>query len=221
MKTTTTINSMSKAEEILKASKGANPSFITIEPSMIAEAIQAGDLVKIAERKGHKGGNNIYYKCNKAGGNNILMHVKYNMYTVFSRMVYCEKLNKLIDVIPTLEQFSFYSGLTNRNRCKIMASTPSELQKQGFSATLYLPRVLTSLEIYGELRNLDSTFDVHHKGDCWDNRQNMTMYIPSSIHKHRNNHMTGRYIGFYTEFQELCKSLRKKYNELHKETEIA
>lgn len=221
MKTTTTTNTVNTTAEILKAFKGANGSFITIEPGVIEEAIQAGDLVQIAERQGRKGGNNTYYSCSKLGDNTVLMHVKNNMYTTINRYVYCESLNRRVDVIPVLTQFSFCSGLTTSNRCSIMAGTPVALKKQGFSATLYFTRVIASIEKYGELRPLASDYDVHHKSDCWDNRQYMIMYILSSLHNHRNNHMTGRNIRSYSDFMWLCNYLEAQYTKLHNETKIA
>lgn len=206
---------------ILALIKGVDGSSLTIEQDTIKEALFKGVLTKLAERQGREGGNNIYYQVGRLKDNTILMHVKNNQYIVISRYIYCAALNRYIDVLPVLQQFSFCLGKTCTNRCHVLAPTSKKLREQGFSTSLYLARILTSLEKYGEFRNLKSTCDVHHKSDCWDNRQHMIMYVESSKHTHRNSHMTGRYVKNYNALIGMCMWLQESYVKFSTVTTIS
>lgn len=215
--TTTTLNT----NTLLSSIKGADSSSLTIEPNIIKEALSKGVLIKLAERDGRAGGSNIYYQVGHAYDNIILMHVKHNMYVVISRTVYCSKLNKHIDALPVLLQFSFCLDRTCINRCHVLAPTSKKLKDEGFSTSINITRILTSLEKYGELGNMDTSYDVHHKSDCWDNRQHMIMYVESSKHTHRNSHMTGRYIRNYETLLNVLELLDESYIKLSTVTAIA
>ena len=141
------------------------------------------------------------------------MHVQNNMYVITSRYAYCDLLSKKIDMIPTLVDISFCIGKTNSNRCHVMAGNGKSISNE-YTDTVYLTRVLTSLELYGDIRKLDSSWDVHYKGACFDNRQNMTMYIPKKIHKHKNSHMTGMKIRSYEGLLSFFKDMEDSYNNL-------
>lgn len=215
MKTTTIENKM------LKAIKGNNNSLITISEDIITEALNTGLIIKIAERTSRNGNQNVYYEI-KSGKHDILMHVQNNMYVIISRYVHSFLSEELIDVIPYLLHFAFYVGRTNSNRCHVMANCPKDIQRAGgFGKTLYLTRILVSLEICGTIINLKSDWDVHHKGDCFDNRQYMIMYIPSSEHTHRNNHMTGQAIRSCEALKGFIQFMDYKYENLSVVTKVA
>lgn len=216
----TTTYSNPVTQKMMNAIKGSNRSLVSISDIIIEQAKNYGLLVEIGRRENIKGNENVYYAITTSE-NDVLMHVQDNMYVLVSRYVYCEKLNKEIDTLPILLEMSFSSGRTNKNRCHVMATLRKKFTDVGLKKTAYLTRVLISLELYGELRNLDSTFDVHHKGDCFDNRQDMTLYIPREEHKHRDSHMNGREIRSYQGLLSLLKAMENSYKRLCWVTTVA
>lgn len=217
MKTTQLNNN---TENMLKAIKGVNGSLITIGSSVIEQAIKEKLLHKVAEHTSHKGNQNIYFQVTDS--NDILMHVQNDMYVLISRYVYCTYTDRMVDVIPYLLHFSFYAGRTGSNRCHVMASCPENIQRAGgFSKSVYLTRLLISIERFGALMNLRTADDIHHKGDCYDNRQLMIMMVPSSKHTHRNSHMTGKLISSYQQFKSFIQFMDDKFKEVSQVTEVA
>lgn len=216
----TTTYKNATTQQMMNAIKGSNGSFITIPKHIIESAVTSGALIEKGRHRSRNDNYNIYYHITGTA-NDMLMHVQNDMYVLISRYVYCEKLNKEIDTLPILLEMSFSSGRTNENRCHVMASLRKKFTDVGLKKTAYLTRVLTSLELYGELRNLNSTFDVHHKGDCFDNRQDMTLYIPREEHKHRDSHMNGIEIRSYQGLLSLLKAMENSYQRLYWVTTVA
>lgn len=206
---------------MLRAIKGSNGSLIIIDQSIVNQAISAGLLHKIAERSGNKN-TNIYYEIVDDNRNDVLMHVQNDMYVLISRYVYCIQTGEMLDAINYLLRFSFNAGRTGSNRCHVMAYCPDYIRTAGcFNKTVYLTRLLTSLERYGTLLNLRSEDDIHHKGDCFDNRQGMIIMVPSVKHTHRESHMTGFQIQSYEEFKKFIVWINAKFQAVSKVTEIA
>lgn len=217
MKTTQLNDNTSK---MLQAIKSTNGSLLTISRDVVQQATQEKLLHKVAEHVSRRGNQNTYYQIK--GKNDVLMHVQSDMYVLISRYVYCAWTDELVDVIPYLLHFSFYAGRTGSNRCHVMATCPENIKRAGgFSKSVYLTRVLMSLERFGTLMNLRTDDDIHHKGDCFDNRQLMIMMVPSSKHTHRNSHMTGKLISSYQQFMNDLNWMSYKYTEVSPVTEVA
>lgn len=197
----------------------ANESFLNIENNIIQEAIKNGILEQIGYHVSSKGNENIYYSI--LGSNDVLMQVQEGLYCIINRTVYCASKGKTINLVQELLKFSWRSDQTGANRCHIVAGTPVVLKAAGHTDLLYLTRVLAALEYYGDIKYLDRDYDVHHKGDCWDNRNDLIMYIPRSMHKHRNNHMTGYRLRDVKGFDYLIYNLADKYARLSRVTTVA
>lgn len=215
----TTTYKNATTQQMMNAIKGSNGSLVSISSAIIEQAKNNGLIIEIGRRENIKGNKNVYYAITTSE-NDVLMHVQDNMYVLVSRYLYCNLLNKEINVIPLLLKMSFYSGRTGHNRYHVMAGNGKSIDDK-YTDTVYLTRVLTSLELYGEIRKLDSSWDVHHKGDCFDNRQNMLMYIPRAQHKHRTSHMTGMDIRSYQDLVSLFQYMKKSYQKLHLVTTVA
>ena len=154
-----------------------NDSNVIINPDAITEAIKNGDVTFIDRHISRKHGVNTYYKVNELE-NTVLMLVGNCQYMILSEYMYCEATGEYINVVDSIKNFSWSIGATkgSKNRMHGMSNAPNELQKQGYTSTMYLHRVLASLEKYGKIVLLDSTWDVHDKGDCYDHRQGMTCH---------------------------------------------
>lgn len=215
MKTNMTVKTTNAYEEMMRDFNGANKSTLTIAPEVIAQAIENGYITEIARKNGHKHVN-IYYEftCEWLDGlqGQILLHVSNDQYVLLSRMVEMEDYYLSVDVIPYLATCSFSVQATteNKERKLVMAE-----------GSRYIHRMLISLAKYGEIRSLDRTYDVHHKGGTFDERQQMTMYIPRKLHKHSTSHMTGREIKSFDEFMYFCGDMSRQYEELKDFNEVA
>lgn len=197
----------------------ANESFLNINKDIVDEAVEKRLLEEIGFHVSRRGNENHYYSI--LGSNNVLMQVQEDLYCIINRTVYCASKGKTINLVQELLKYSWHSDRTSSNRCHIVAGTPVALKAAGHTDLLYLPRVLTALEFYGDIKYLNRDYDVHHKGDCWDNRNNMIMYIPRSMHKHRNNHMSGYRMRDVKGFDYLIYNLAEKYAKLSKVTTVA
>lgn len=202
-------------EDVKKALKSGYDSFLVIPEEVIKEAIDNGDLSIIDVH-----GDNVYYRMNHYE-NSVLVHIKDNRYVFVNETVYCEKEDKTINLVDELCKFSFCAGKTGRNRAHVMAGTPKELRDKGYTDIAYMPRIIKSLELYGEIKCLDTTYDIHHKGDVYDNRQGMTMYIPRKEHKDNHSHITGGIIKTYEKLKQQYSYMQYQFNRLHLVTEVA
>lgn len=202
---------MNQYNEIKKAE---NVTLLSINPEVINEALKQGKIKVLAQH-----GNNIYYLCNSMRSNTVLMHINKNYYTVIDRFIDSEN-GKLVNTVKQLTKFSFFCVTTGSRRIHIMTNIPVNMQQEYGKKTDYLPRMLVSLEKYGEVLNLNKEYDVHHKGTNFDNRQKMMMYIPKCEHKHRKSHTSGCIIRTMPEFDILCVALKKQYNVLKNKTKV-
>lgn len=205
----TTSDPMSRISEL----RNVDNSSLTIPDDVINNAIKYAAIKKIADNQNsrRKTATNTYYEV--TGKNMVLMHVRDHRYVVISRTINFN--GKEIDLVKELCQFSFRMMKTSINRAHVGCSTPCYMQKKlNMSGTMYLTRIIISLLMYGDIRNLDSEYDVHHKGDCWDNRVGCIRYIQSSQHKHRNNHMTGHVVESLYRMIEQIRELDTKYTKL-------
>lgn len=116
-----------------------------------------------------KAATNSYYEI--CGTDIVLMGVGNDHFVIISRHV------NNIDIIEKLKDFSFRLQRTGARREHVMAYAPKCLQDQGYTQSVYLTRAIASIELYGDIRVLNANYDVHHKGDCWDNRQGMILYL--------------------------------------------
>lgn len=157
--------------------KTTGNSALVIEKAELDKMIRDGSLTEICS---NSRGSNTYYEI--AGmDNTCLMSLHHDKYVIISRFI--ERADGKIDLVEKLSHFSWCAGRTCSNREHVMCHYNGD--------TLYLTRALISLEKYGDIRKLSSDYDVHHKGDVWDNRQSMIMYVERTNHKHRRSHMTG------------------------------
>lgn len=193
---------MEATNNMLRSIKEANTSVLTISKDVIEQAVEDGILSKIGEH--HKGKtHNVYYEIEASKRDDVLMHIQDDMYIIISRYIICIPTGEIIDTLRYLLRYSFCIGRTSENRCHVMASCPKDLRDAGgFGKTLYLTRLFIALEQYGVLINPEKDYDVHHKGDCFDNRQFIIRYIPRVKHKHRKSHMTGFAIISYDFFKK-------------------
>ena len=182
-------------EEMMEKIKGANTSFLTIDKKIINKALNEGNLEDIGCHTSRSGNENHYYAI--MGSNDCLMQVQDDLYCIINRTVYCVSKGKTINVIKELLKYSFYVNNTSCNRYHVVAHSTPDLVAAGHTAKIYLPRVLMALELFGEIKYLDRSYDIHHKGDCYDNRNEVMMYIPRTEHNHSNGHMNGGRIKTY------------------------
>ena len=143
--------------------KTTGNSALVIEKAELDKMIRDGSLVKISS---NSRGSNTYYEI-VGTDNTCLMSLPHDKYVIISRFI--EGADGKIDLVEKLSHFSWCTGRTNSNREHVMCHYNGD--------TLYLTRALISLEKYGDIRKLSSDYDVHHKGDVWDNRQGMIMYV--------------------------------------------
>ena len=198
-----------------------NDSNVIINPAIITEAIENGDVSFIDRHESRKHGVNTYYKVNKLH-NTVLMLVQNCQYMILSEYMYCKEEDEYINVVDSIKEFSWSLGATetSKNRKHGMAAASKELQKEGYTSTMYMHRVISSLADYGKIILLDKAWDVHHKGACYDHRQGMLMYIPHELHKHKNSHMLRMKINTYDELQGFWGKMKKDFKELQYVTEI-
>ena len=199
-------------QEILREIKeieSTDKSTLTINKNMINEAIKTGHISFIRDNvtDSRKAATNSYYEI--CGTDIVLMGVGNDHFVIVSRHV------NNIDIIEKLKDFSFRLQRTGARREHVMAYAPKCLQDQGYTQSVYLTRAIASIELYGDIRLLDANYDVHHKGDCWDNRQGMILYLNSKLHNHRDSHMTGYVISSMAALIATVARLNQNYKELH------
>lgn len=179
--------------------KATGNSTLVIEKAELDKMLRDGSLVKVSS---NSRGSNTYYEI-VGMDNTCLMSLPHDKYVIISRFI--DGPAGRIDLVEKLSHFSWYAGRTCSNREHVMCQHNRD--------TLYLTRALISLEKYGDIRKLSSTCDVHHKGDVWDNRQSMIMYVERTNHKHRKSHMTGMCVTS-TVFDLIVDRLIMNYNQL-------
>lgn len=195
----------------------ANGNFLTIPPQVIKDEIKGNVLLQVNKAK-IPSCENMYYAYNLSGANLVLMHIKNNQYIMVSHYVYHD--NKIIDIPSELSKFKWSSYRVGGYRQFIKGTGQPSINKAIQSKTIYLHRVLMMFDLAGNYIPLKRSYDIHHKGDCYDNRTGCTMYIPRKDHKHRKNHMTGRIIRTSEDLIDFLNSRLDMYSALCKKTII-
>ena len=199
-------NNLPTALEMLKTLRmGKLEYFVHIDDAIITELKDAGRLTEIGENKSQRTNNkycwdNIYYRVEDMN-NTVLMHIGNNEYAFLSEKIYCKATDEEIEIVPIISKLHFCLGGGKIKRRHIMTT---------HNNTSYY----FSLELYGEIRNLDKDFDVHHKGATFDNRQGMVLYISRENHRHKNySHKTGEIIDNILWWNTLCKTLERDFDK--------
>ena len=179
--------------------KTTGNSTLVIEKAELDKMLRDGALVKICS---NSRGSNTYYEIVDMD-NTCLMSLPHDKYVTISRFI--DGPAGRIDLIEKLSHFSWCTGRTGSNREHVMTSHDRK--------TIYMTRAIISIEKYSDIRELSSDCDVHHKGDVWDNRQGMIMYVEKLKHKHRRSHMTGLSVNS-TIFNLIIERLIMNYQQL-------
>ncbi|GAB6152587.1 hypothetical protein JCM17380_13370 [Desulfosporosinus burensis] len=190
-------------EEILNTEKQElnkyNSNFIVIIKEVINTALYYKVLTKIGENYRRNG--NIYYRVNTLQ-NAILMRVKENCYLVINEFV--EYNGRILDLVPILSSYSFCISKTRDIEHNSRERVKGNITKDKLE---YIERIIHSLITSGEVKKSESDFQVHHKWLTFDHREGTTVLIHKKLHKHRKNHLKGRYVHNMKTFYDLVKEL--------------
>ncbi len=150
-----------------------------IEPNVIVDLVQNGELVSIVSKKPERVGVthlepvNGYFKIKDT--NLIWMHVQ-NGYGVIINEFVQTKNGLHVNLVDELSPYYWYI----ENRTGIIKAWALD------NRALY--SCIESIIVYGDInKRIESYMDVHHKGKKWFNTKNTMSVVCRKKHKHHHN----------------------------------